>query len=409
MMGLRRVAGLVGIVMLTAACTGSAGGGPSGALPSLDALPGAAIGDRLLVLTDDGSVLMVGRDGADRAFVMRNGGPDVEVRQPVWSPDGRSVAWVEQDVGGGPQAFSRVITARPDGSQRTELEVDTSAFFLQWDPTSSRVAYLGSFRGAIGMGVADPGADGGPAAETLGGGQPFYLSWGPQGDQLLIHVGGATLGTLDLVGNLDPVGDRPGLFHAPVWLEDGRFVYAVLRGTRQALVVREGRSSTDLVRFRGAIEFVVSPAADRIAYRVDAPDEGLGTVAVVDLHSGRTRSVIDAPTSAFHWSPDGRRLLLMIPEVADDTATHRWHLWDGKRTVAIGPSFAPSLTYLRDYLPFFGQFAQTMTLWSPDGRSFAFPGLIGDRAGIWVQDLDADDPTLVVEDGSVVAWSPITD
>jgi Tol biopolymer transport system component len=49
-----------------------------------------------------------------------------------------------------------------------------------------------------------------------------------------------------------------------------------------------------------------------------------------------------------------------------------------------------------------------MTLWSPDGRSFAFSGLIGDRAGIWVQDLDAEDPTFVVEDGSVVAWSPVS-
>jgi TolB protein len=408
-MRLRVAAALVGIALLLAACTRSAPDGPSGALPSLDSLPGAATGDRLLVLTDDGSVLTVGRDGADTTFLMRNGGLDVEVRQPVWSPDGRSVAWVELDIGGGPPAFSRVVTSRPDGSERTELDVDTGAFFLQWDPTSSRVAYLGSFRGAIGMGVADPSAEGGPTATTLGVGQPFYLSWGPDGDHLLIHVGDATLGTLDLVGHLEPVGDRPGLFHAPVWLADGRFVYAVTRGTRQALVVRDGDASSDLVPFRGAIEFVVSPDGDRIAYRIDAPGEGLGTVAVVDISSGRSRPVLDAPTSAFHWSPDGRRLLLMTPEEGDDPTTHRWHLWDGRTAVAIGPAFVPSPTYLRDYLPFFGQFAQTMTLWSPDGRSFAFPGLIGDRAGIWVQDLDADGPTFVMEDGSVVAWSPIAE
>jgi hypothetical protein len=47
-----------------------------------------------------------------------------------------------------------------------------------------------------------------------------------------------------------------------------------------------------------------------------------------------------------------------------------------------------------------------MTLWSPDGSSFAFAGLIGDRAGIWVQDLDADEPSFVLDGGSVVAWSP---
>ena len=156
----------------------------------------------------------------------------------------------------------------------------------------------------------------------------------------------------------------------------------------------------------GAIEFVVSPDGRRIAYRVDAGG-GFGTVSVVDMDSARSRSVMDLPTSAFHWSPDGRRLLLMAPTEGDDPTTHRWHVWDGKEANPLGPTFLPSPTYLREYMPFFGQYAQTMTLWSPDGRSFAFPGLIGDRAGIWVQDLDAEEPSLVVEGGSVVAWSPV--
>jgi TolB protein len=130
-------------------------------------------------------------------------------------------------------------------------------------------------------------------------------------------------------------------------------------------------------------------------------------VSVLDIRSGRSERVNGLPTTAFHWSPDGRRLLLMTPEEGDDPTTHRWHVWDGRRTQAIGPAFLPSPTYLREYVPFFGQYAQSMTLWAPDGRAFAFPGLIGDRAGIWVQDLDADEPTFVVEDGSVVAWSPV--
>jgi WD40 repeat protein len=405
-MRVRCRAALIAMVALVAACTGSAPGGPSGALPSVDALPGAPTGDRLLVLKDDGSILTVGRDGGAGIPLRGEEDLDLETRQPVWSPDGASVAWVEIGTAA-PAASSTLVTIRPDGSGRREVVVDTGAFFLQWDPTSSRLAYLGSFRGAVGMGVADTGADGGPVATTLGVGQPFYLSWGPEGDRLLIHVGADTLGTLDLTRNLEPIADRPGVFHAPVWLEDGRFVYAVHDGDRQMLVVRDGSRPRRLVRFQGAIEFVVSPDGRRIAYRVDAGGD-LGTVSVVGIDSARSRTVSDLPASAFHWSPDGRRLLLMIPAQGDDPTTHRWHVWDGKETNPVGPTFLPSPTYLRDYLPFFGQFAQTMTLWSPDGRSFAFPGLIGDRAGIWVQDLDAEDPTFVVDDASVVAWSPVS-
>lgn len=402
-----RVRGRAALIALIAiACTGSAApDGPSGALPSLATFPGPITGDRLLVLMDDGSILTVDREGGAGIPLRGEEDLDLETRQPVWSPDGALVAWVEIGTAV-PPASSTLVTSRPDGSSRREVVVDTATFFLQWDPTSSRLAYLGSFRGAVGMGIADTGADGGPVASTLGVGQPFYLSWGPEGDRLLIHVGTDTLGTLDLTGNLEPIADQPGMFHAPVWLEDGRFVYAVLDGERQVLIVREGDRPRELVRFQGAIEFVVNPDGHRIAYRVDE-GEGFGTVSVVGIDSGRSRTVSDLPTSAFHWSPDGRRLLLMTSAEGDDPTTHRWHVWDGKETNPVGPAFVPSPTYLRDYMPFFGQFAQTMTLWSPDGRSFAFPGLIGDRAGIWVQDLDAEEPAFVLEGGSVVAWSPV--
>ncbi|HWL90136.1 MAG TPA: hypothetical protein VNP90_02120, partial [Actinomycetota bacterium] len=291
----RRRAAMTAMIALAVACTGRAAEGPSEALPSLGTFPGPITGDRLLVLMDDGSILTVGRDGGDGIPLRGEEGQDLETRQPVWSPDGALVAWVEIGTAG-PPASSTLVTTRPDGSSRREVVVDTGTFFLQWDPTSSRLAYLGSFRGTVGMGIADTGADGGPVATTLGVGQPFYLSWGPEGDRLLIHVGADTLGILDLTRRLEPISDRPGVFHAPVWLRDGRLVYAVHDGDRQMLVVRDGGEPKELVRFRGAIEFVVSPDGHRIAYRVDE-GEGFGTVSVVGIDSARSRSVSDLPTS----------------------------------------------------------------------------------------------------------------
>ena len=405
-MGLRRAAALVAIVALTASCTGSAAEGPSGALPSLSTFPHPISGDRLLVLKDDGSIVTIGPDGGASIPLVPSRGIDVETRQPVWSPDGRSVAWAELEMTD-QGASSRVVASAPDGSSRTEFPVETGTFFLQWDPTSSRIAYLGNFQGAIGMGVAGRGPDGDPVATTLGVGQPFYLSWSPEGKQLLIHVGSKTLGTLDLERHLVPIGDSPGIFQAPVWLADGRMVYATTVGDRQSLVVRDGNEAKELVTFEGSIEFVASPDGDRIAYRVD-DGSGLGGVDVVDIRSARSRAVTDAPTSAFQWSPDGRRLLLMTMADGDDPTVHRWEVWDGKVATPIGPTFLPSPTFWRDYVPFYGQFAQSMTLWSPDGTSFAFAGLIGDRAGIWVQDLAAEEPAFVLNGGSVVAWSPKT-
>jgi hypothetical protein len=44
-------------------------------------------------------------------------------------------------------------------------------------------------------------------------------------------------------------------------------------------------------------------------------------------------------------------------------------------------------------------------MWSPDGTAFAFPGLIGERGGIYVQDIAGGDPVFVSE-GNWVLWSP---
>ena len=391
------------MLVIAAACTGAEPEGPSAALPSAEGL-GPVSGERLLVLMDDGSVVTTSPAGDEVRSLSRSRGLDVEVRQPVWSPDGHTVAWaelVQEDEG----IRSQLVTVDPTGSGRTEFPVDTATFFLQWDPTSSRIAYLGNFQGSIGMGVAERGEDGEPVARTIVRGQPFYLSWSPEGERLLIHVGTGVLATLDLEGNLDEVGDRPGIFQAPVWLPDGRMVYAANVDGEQMLVVRGDGPPKELVSFRGVIEFVVSPDGRQVAYRVS--EDALGGVSVVDLRSARSRRVTQAPTSAFHWSPDGSRLLLMTVEDGAPT-NHRWMIWDGSSSSRIGHAFLPSPTFLRDYVPFYGQFAQSMTPWSPDGTSFAFPGLIEDRAGIWVQDVDSQEPEFVLDGGRVVAWSPAT-
>jgi hypothetical protein len=398
----RILAGLAGAALLGAACTG-APAGPTSPARSLDVLPDVA-GDRLLVLTDDGTILTIAPDGGDPVVLRRPGPIDVEASQPVWAPDGSAVSWVELSTGG-PPATSVLVTSPPERSARTEVRVDAAMFFLQWDPTSSRVAFLGSFQGAIGAGWAEPHADGGPVAQVIGRGQPFYVSWAPDGDRLLVHVGAETLGRLDLDGELVELDERPGLFHAPVWLADGRLVFVTGGSGRQALVVRDGTRTEVLHRFRGAMEFVVSPDAERIAFRVDT-GEGFGPVSVLRIDAGRPEVIADVGAMAFEWSPDGRRLLILGQQRTPEGVTNRWFVWDGRTARPVSVPFLPSPRYARDYLPFFGQYAQTMTLWSPDGRAFAFPALIGDRAGVWVQDLDAEEPAFVLEDGSIVAWSP---
>ena len=66
-------------------------------------------------------------------------------------------------------------------------------FFLAWDPTSMRIAYLGNAGAGIGLGVIDDAVVQ-PRDVPVGGGAPLYLAWSPDGTQLLVHVGADGLG-----------------------------------------------------------------------------------------------------------------------------------------------------------------------------------------------------------------------
>ena len=81
-------------------------------------------------------------------------------------------------------------------------------------------------------------------------------------------------------------------------------------------------------------------------------------------------------------------------------------MWDGTSSF-LTPRFVPSMLIAGAYLRFFEQYAQSMSLWSPDGSAFAYPGTNEDgEEGIWIQSARPDRAPVLVADGDFVAWSP---
>jgi Tol biopolymer transport system component len=401
------------IALFVTGCTRS-DVGPTDPLPSVSDLlplspatspafePRSPAHDRLLVLRDDGTLLTMAPDGA-RVQTLSTGADQGHVaRQPVWSPDGRAVAWAEtHDSPTGPQ--TQVVASRPDGNGRTETGIGAAAFYLQWDPTSSRVAYLGNVGGTIGMGVVDFTPDG-SVDLRVGSGVPFYLSWSPDGDRLIVHINGDTLGFLGLDGVLSPLPDLPATFQAPIWLPDGRLVLATRSEEGQSIVLKANSDTRKLASFDGQAAFVASPDGRQLAYTI-VESKGKPDAGVVDLRSGKLRRFKIGSVAAFFWRPDSRALLLLTAVGDPDIGTSfRWLVWN-KRIRLRGTPFLASPAFVQEYLPFFSQYAQAMSPWSPDGSAFAYAGLHKGQAGIWVQAAKGGDPVLV-GDGEIVAWSP---
>lgn len=420
-LGTQRTIGIVAalLLVLTASCTSE----PERDLPDVDidvpadpstdgvapAGPSEVAGlpGRLAIMDARGALVTANPDGSDEVVLAEIEPGRSDVRQPTWSPDGRRVAWVHVEVTETGALSAAMTVARSDGADPSEARTAVIPFYLSWDPTSSRIAYLGSpSQNDIELGILE--VAGRSSESPLDSGQPFFLSWAPAGDELLVHVGEDRLERLGLDGSLTTVADRPGSFSAPVWTADGRsFVYASIGAEGERLVVRGARAGTEraLVPFDGLVTFVVSPDGERIAFQVLEEQRAL-PLSVIDVGTGEIVEITDEPTAAYFWSPDGERLLFLDPDPDQERFWYRWGVWDGTSSF-VTPRFVPSLLFVRDYLPFFEQYAQGLRLWSPDGSAFAYPGTNEDgEEGIWIQAALPDRAPVLVADGSFVAWSP---
>jgi TolB protein len=370
-------------------------------------LPGS-----LLITTAEGGLLTIRPDATQRRALVEVGG-DAQVQDAAWAPDGRSIAWSQIDLDDGGLPIARVVIADAHGPDRVESTLEDPAFYLSWDPTSSRVAFLAGIQPAYTLGLVErAGGDPTLASDT---GAPFFLSWAPEGDRLVTHVGASGLDEVDLEGGGQTL-DQTSAFQAPAWSADGRSIaYARTVGSdgEGQLVVRD--TQTDRVRpiadVAGTVYLVLSPDGRRVAFH-GRPDDGtaepipdLGVrIAEVD-GSGEMRATTD-PAIAWSWSPDGSRLAVLELDLSDpDAPALRWRVWSDRGSFTT-PTFTGSAG-LQQQASFFTQYVQSTTMWSPDGQAFAYPaGSPDGRALIWVQPARRGAEPFAIAEGARVAWSP---
>lgn len=375
--------------------------------------------NRLAIVQPDGSGLRWLEDD-----------PEVVAAQPTWSRRGDRLAWSRTTAAGTELVFHTVST----GEILTSDLTGTSAFYLQWSSDDSTVAYLRNAPNGAGveLGVAEPGVQGSPLAATA----PFFVSWAPTDATLVAHAGATRLVVLATGpangsgdGSQPPdlpasIVDPTGSFSAPAWLDDRTVIAATPRGLAR-IDVDNGHAEL-LVELSDPVRFTLSPDRTKVAYQVPAMEAGLRIafdpvpalpgLIVLDLVTGAQTTVTEEFAFWWEWSPDGKRLAWLTGFSRQRTEV-RWSFWDGEISVASLP-YRMSDQIVGAYLPFFEQYVQSVTGWSPDGTAFAFAGeIVGSGAqpgnSVWVQLLDSDDngddngevAPIRVAEGDVVTWS----
>lgn len=388
----------------------------------------------------NGLLLVHDLDGGERALVSYQvdgtevasygEGTDELVALPIWSPDGRRIAWVRSSDG----LAWELITAAVDGTGSTVDELPGRPDFITYDPTASRVLALTPSPDGFGLVVVELGDDAPEDTddepfEVIDLGAPYFSDFAPDGDRLVAHVG-TDLRVVDLAGQVTSLGLTSTTHLTPVWdpTEDTLY-FSAATGTGERLLAYDlasglvtelgvvddvvvfdldtsgtqlavsafgssSNSNGSVAAFRQTARQPVSPAADTLL------DTGLW---IIDLEDGTARMLDSQPATAPLWDPTGSRIL--VRDAFDGVG--RWKVFgvDGTRTSTsefdVDRSLAPV------YLPYWDQFVRSQTVWSPDGGQFVHAGLADDgRSGVWVHDASTSGASTLLADGDLAFWSP---
>ena len=321
----RPLAALGCVCVLMAGCT-AGGGEPVDTPPTLASLPmptpansptpenpttsAAARGRGALAYGLDGDIYVADSDGSN-AVRIADGRPPNECRSigeyweegPIWSPDGRYLAYRHTDCDGPRDEWWDVVISDRKGNVVTSFP--SEGWQIAWSPDSSRVAVWVRWHKTIGV----YGLDGMP--QTLLTVPPGMMEagdfdpvWAPDGQSLLvpfdvvIPISGGAAHRL-------PMTDQQA-----AWLTYSPDGSRVAYTTRQSLVVAatDGSEAHDVF---GDYAFrpVWSPTGDRIAFdsahvtELRVLEVATGTVTLLAKQHGS--DVLDA----IDFSPNGNRIL----------------------------------------------------------------------------------------------------
>lgn len=420
----------------------------------MDALPGGPPGSAALAelpgrlaITATGELVLTDPTGSNVEVV-----DSAEfVAQPTWAPTGQALAWTRAEgqdaevrlesvettsADADPDATVPTVPAVPDaGSEETTstddaLELvetielgDRPAIYLQWNSDATRLGILQTEPDGVVPGIelsTAVVADG--QTDSVASGPSVYFSWALEGTGLAAHRD-ADVVLLPAETGAPTLAQSQRWFTAPVWLAAEALLVATA-GSLDRVDVTTGEASS-LVALEGPTEFVVNRNRGHVAFL--QPGAGLltvqagatasdepGALQVLNLDTGDLTLVGlragEAVTPiAFEWSPDGSILAFLAPSELQPGLL-RWYFWQlgpgGGNVVGATTAFTPSAVSIAQYLPFFAQYAQSATGWSPNSIAFAFAGSIDAVSGIFIHVLGETPQSVYVGPGEYVTWSP---
>jgi Tol biopolymer transport system component/polyisoprenoid-binding protein YceI len=289
------------------------------------------------------------RDGNDELYVMNADG-SAQIRltegpayegEPVWSPDGRRIAFAAGE--GRFEGSTDIYIVNADGSELRRLTSDPGgAWSPAWSPDGTRLAFVAQRDGRVDIYIMN--ADGAmPVNLTESAQEERRPIWSPEGRRIAYLSGRerVDLFLMDLDG-AEPVNltRRPGYYELPVWSPDGNRL-AYFAGDFNTDIYVIGAEGGEVSRLTNHQAFdgnpVWSPDGSRLAFRTYR--DGNFEIYVVNADGSDAVNLTHHPANdeSPTWSPDGRQIVF----ASDRSGTFQLYALDAAAALVGNGNVAP--------------------------------------------------------------------
>jgi Periplasmic component of the Tol biopolymer transport system len=356
---------------------------------------------------------------------------------PVWSPDGGSIGFVGVSGKGNETSADVYIAPVEEQAKKVFSSASEHPFYLYWSPDNTNLAFLSSTADGQSM-ILQTVSSESDERTVIDAGSPYYWSWAPDGKTMIVHTGSAQssapehLAFLNVDSGIteDGLDTTPASFQAPAWSADGqRILMTRLNDEKEnEIVVTNGRGEFEktLGTFDLNTAFAWSNHSDMVAYiegKKTIAAGVLGALHVIDVETSKELFKDDEDVIAFFWSPNDRRLAYFVPRLSaasgsssgqsDSTAEaqdQQLLLTLKMLNVDTGESnelftFQPTDQFA-SILPYFDQYHQSATIWSPDNNNLVLSFIGNDGTpGIAIVAASGQMQPRVMTQGYLAFWS----